>query len=204
MLLFLDVISPLPEFLLIEDNKVVLERKIIKKNSERLSDYLFETYILIDKELNLKEKLKKIAITIGPGSYTSLRVGAAFLSGLIISKSLLSYSFSIDDIFKFNMNINKNNNLGVFINSANNQKFFCFFDDENKIIYVKIEDTKFVLPKNIDTILYNEEKMILKSNNIQQIKFNFLEYFFLNYNKFKFSRNEIIKPVYISNNKVLN
>jgi len=41
MLLFLDVISPIPEFLLIEDNKVILQRKIINKESEKLSDNIF-------------------------------------------------------------------------------------------------------------------------------------------------------------------
>ncbi len=89
MLLFLDVISPLPEFFLIEDNKVIFSRKIIENTSEKLSDNILETYIQIDKDLNLSKNLKKISITIGPGSYTSLRVGAAFISGLYISKNLL-------------------------------------------------------------------------------------------------------------------
>ena len=35
MLLFLDVISPIPEFFIIEDNKVILQRKIINKESEK-------------------------------------------------------------------------------------------------------------------------------------------------------------------------
>tara|TARA_Y100000768_G_scaffold385037_1_gene370281 strand:- start:416 stop:1030 length:615 start_codon:yes stop_codon:yes gene_type:complete len=204
MLLFLDVVSPLPEFLLIEDNKIILERKIIKKSTQKLSDNIFESYISINKALNLEEKLNKIAITIGPGSYTSLRVGAAFLSGLKISRDLLTYTFSIDDIFKFNININQNNNLGVFINSANDQKFFCFLDNKKKIIYLKIEDKNFILPENIDTVLYNYKKINVEKKDIKQIRFNFTEIFFLNHQKLNFSRNKIIKPIYISNNKVIN
>ena len=82
MLLFLDVISPLPEFLVIEDNKVILHRKIIDNESDKLSDNIFQAFIGLNKGLNLIQNLEKIVITIGPGSYTSLRVGAAFVSGL--------------------------------------------------------------------------------------------------------------------------
>ena len=43
MLLFLDVISPIPEFCLIEDNKVVLKRKIITNETDRLSDNIIQS-----------------------------------------------------------------------------------------------------------------------------------------------------------------
>ena len=61
MLLFLDVISPIPEFLLIEDNKVILQRKIINKESDKLSDNIFEIYMQINNHYNLDQKLKKIS-----------------------------------------------------------------------------------------------------------------------------------------------
>ena len=204
MLLFLDVISPLPEFLLIEDNKVILQRKIINKESEKLSDNIFEIYMQINNHYNLDQKLKKISITIGPGSYTSLRVGASFVAGLTISKKLLFYSFSIDDIFKFELNNQNNNNAGIYINSANNQNFICILDNNNKIQYFKLEDDKFVLPENINTILYNEKKIDLSDKNIEQFKFSFAENLFQNYKRLDFSLSQIVKPIYISNNKILN
>ena len=204
MLLFLDVISPIPEFLLIEDNKVILQRKIINKESDKLSDNIFEIYMQINNHYNLDQKLKKISITIGPGSYTSLRVGASFVAGLTISKKLLFYSFSIDDIFKFELNNQNNNNAGIYINSANNQNFICILDNNNKIQYFKLEDDKFVLPENINTILYNEKKLDLSDKNIEQFKFSFAENLFQNYKRLDFSLNQIVKPIYISNNKILN
>ena len=90
MLLFLDVISPLPEFCVIDDNKVILQEKIIQNETDKLSDNIIQTYIEIDKRLNLTKNLKKISTTIGPGSYTSLRVGSAFISGLMISRNIPS------------------------------------------------------------------------------------------------------------------
>ena len=45
-------------------------------------------YLIIVLISHLTKNLKKISTTIGPGSYTSLRVGAAFISGLNISKEI--------------------------------------------------------------------------------------------------------------------
>ena len=86
MLLFFDVISPIPEICIIEDNKVVLTKKIISNESEKLSDNIFQVYLQLNKDLNFSKYLRKIAITNGPDSYTSLRIGAAFVSGLKYSK----------------------------------------------------------------------------------------------------------------------
>ena len=88
MLLFFDVISTIPEFYLIEEKKVILNRKILSKQGDKLSDNIFEVYSKLNSELNLTQNLKKIVITNGPGSYTSLRVGSAFVAGLSISKNL--------------------------------------------------------------------------------------------------------------------
>ena len=167
MLLFLDVISSLPEFLLIEDNKVVHKRKIIEKTSENLSDNIFESYMDICNDYNLNNNLKKISITIGPGSFTSLRVGAAFISGLKISKNLLYNGFSIDDIFKFKSSEYHNKEVGIFISSAKNQNFFCTYSKQNKVQYTKIENENFIIPKNLDIVLYNNINPSQLDNNIQ-------------------------------------
>jgi len=204
MLLFLDVISSLPEFLLIEDNKVVHKRKIIEKTSENLSDNIFESYIDICNDYNLNNKLKKISITIGPGSFTSLRVGAAFVSGLKISKNLLFNGFSMDDIFKFKSSEYHNKEVGIFVSSAKNQNFFCTYSKLNKVQYTKIENENFIIPKNLDIVLYNNINPSHLDNNIQHIKFTFPELFIDTYNRLNFTRNEIIRPLYISNNKILN
>ena len=60
MLLFLDVVSSIPEFSLIEDNKVILRRKIIREETEKLSDNIFEVYTQINKEVNLQQNLELI------------------------------------------------------------------------------------------------------------------------------------------------
>ena len=203
MLLFLDVISSIPEFCVIDDNKVILQQKITKDETDRLSDNIIQSYIEIDKRLNLTKNLTKISTTIGPGSYTSLRVGSAFISGLMISRKIPYYPLSIEDILNFNSIKYSKKNLGVFITSSNNQKFLCYKIKDNEMEYYKIENNKYLIPKNIDLILFNKSK-INKNNSLEQIKFSFFGEFYNNYNNLTFKKDIIIKPIYISNNQLLN
>ena len=203
MLLFLDVISPLPEFCVIDDNKVILQEKIIQNETDRLSDNIIQSYIAIDKRLNLTQNLKKISTTIGPGSYTSLRVGSAFVSGLMISRKISYYPLSIDDILNFNSKKYYKKNLGVFITSSNDQQFLCYKNKDNVMEYNKIENTKYSIPKHIELILFNKTE-INENNKLQQIQFSFFEEFYKNYYNLNFKKNITINPIYISNNQLLN
>ena len=203
MLLFLDLISSIPEFCVIDDNKVILQQKITQSETDKLSDNIIQSYIEIDKRLNLTKNLKRISTTIGPGSYTSLRVGSAFISGLMISRKIPYYPLSIEDILNFNSIKYSKKNLGVFITSSNNQKFLCYKIKDNEMEYYKIENNKYSIPKKIDLILFNKSK-IYENNELEQIKFSFFEEFYNNYNNLTFKKDIIIKPIYISNNQLLN
>ena len=203
MFLFLDVISPIPEFFIIEDNKVIYQRKIITNVSDKLSDNIFENYTEINNNFNLTDNLKKIAITIGPGSYTSLRVGAAFISGLQISKNLEFYPLSITDIYKFKLKTYKEEDLGFFICSSKNQNFFCTMSNQQNIEYTKIEDDTYLVADNITKIFYNYRQFDT-TKKVKQYKFSFIEEILMNYNTIEFLKNTIINPIYVSNNKILN
>ena len=203
MLLFLDIISSIPEFCVIDDNKVILQQKITQDETDRLSDNIIQSYTEIDKSLNLTKNLKKISSTIGPGSYTSLRVGSAFISGLMISHKIPYYPLSIQDILNFNSIKHSRKNLAVFITSSNNQKFLCYRIKDNEMEYHKIENNKYSIPKHIDLMLFNKSK-INENNELEQMKFSFFEEFYKNYNYLTFKKNIIIKPIYISNNQLLN
>ena len=204
MFLFLDVVNPIPEFFIFDDNKLILSKKIIYNDSQKLSDYVFQSYIEINTQLNLNKHITKVGMTIGPGSFTSLRVGAALISGIYISKNLPFCTISVYDIINFKSDKKLSQNTGVFMHSANDQKFFCNLNKDKTIEYNKIEDKEFSLPKNIDLIYYNHKKMDLQSTNCNQIKFSFEDEVLKNLEKIKFITNNIIKPIYISNNSILN
>ena len=200
MILFLDVISPLPEFYVIDDNKVIFAKKIISSELENLSDNIIQSYLEIDKELDLIQKLNKIALTIGPGSYTSLRVGAAFISGLRTKKQIPVCTISVGDI----VNFKSQKNAACFITSAKNQRFLCYIKNNGNIEYSKIESRDFEMPININIIYYNFQKYIPNNIHFKQFKFSFVDEL-IRYNRvLKFLNKSIIKPIYISNNKILN
>ena len=100
MILFLDTVSSLPEFFLIEDNKIVFSKKIITNNDEKMSDCIVSTYIELNKKFSLKKELNGIIVNTGPGSYTALRVGIAFVTGLSISQEISIVGLSCVDLFR--------------------------------------------------------------------------------------------------------
>ena len=204
MLLFLDVISPIPEFFVIEDNKVIIQRKIVKNMNDKLSDNIFESYSVINKELNTAQNIKKIAMTIGPGSYTSLRVGAAFISAIKISKNLIFCPISIEDFFKFKSEHNKTEEYAIYICSAQNQNYLCTINEEKKIVYNKLEDKNLTLPNKIKKIFYNSEKFNTSNKNIIQYEFSIIDEIIKYNKKLMFKNNIIVKPIYFSNNDLLN
>jgi len=201
MFLFLDVASPIPEFHLINDKKIIDSIKITNKTDQKLSDLLIPTYLQIDNDYNLSKKLKKLIITIGPGSYTALRVGASFIAGLSQSMDLPVAVISTTTIYKYLSDTNKK--IGIYFESSNNQKFFLY-KKNSEYINVKIENQNFVIPELISYIFYNLGLPKFIDNKIKSemfsIKMNVLE----NLHKLEFNKNLIIKPIYISNNSILN
>ena len=213
MILFLDTVSSLPEFSIIEDNKIIHSNQILSNQNEKMSDLLIPSYLLIEKKYNLKSKLQLLLINTGPGSYTALRVGIAFFSGLSLSQNIDIIGLPCIDLFRF---IIPNEELifsGVCISSSNDQNFIYFFDLKvNQFTIKKIEKNKSLEEQDIDLsilkkIYFNESLQenlnILPDVEIKIIKFSKLVN--QNIKKIKkYTKNEIIEPLYFSNNKILN
>tara|TARA_B100001250_G_C19764432_1_gene774026 strand:+ start:546 stop:1148 length:603 start_codon:yes stop_codon:yes gene_type:complete len=200
MFLFLDAASPIPEFHLIEDKKIIKSIKIIEDSDKKLSNSIIPKYLEINSIYNLNSNIKKLIVTIGPGSYTALRVGASFISGLSQSLSLPVTVVSTETIYDC---FNDNKEIGIYFESSNNQKFFSY---KKGLVFFheKIENENYILPKNISSIFYNlknpkfnDEKIYLKSFSIKEIILKNIELL-------EFKKNLIIKPIYISNNSILN
>ena len=54
MILYLDVVSSIPEFSIIEHNKIIFSTKIIQSVDEKLSDNIIPKYLEMDKSFNFQ------------------------------------------------------------------------------------------------------------------------------------------------------
>jgi tRNA A37 threonylcarbamoyladenosine modification protein TsaB len=201
MFLFLDVASPISEFHLINDKKIIDSIKITNNTDQKLSDLLIPTYIKIDNDYKLSKKLKKLIITIGPGSYTALRVGASFIAGLSQSMDLPVAVISTTTIYKHLSDTNKQ--IGIYFESSNNQKFFLY-KKNLEYINIKIENQNFIIPELISYIFYNIGLPKFIDTKIKSEIFSIKMHVLENLHKMEFNKNLIIKPIYISNNSILN
>ncbi len=201
MFLFLDVASPIPEFHLIKDKNIIVSSKIVENNNEKLSDNIIPKYLKINEKYNLNAKLTKFIITIGPGSYTALRVGASFIAGLSQSMGLPIATISTENIYKFLYN--RNMNGGIYFQSSNNQNFLTFKLEE-KFIHQKVENSNFIYPEHITNVFYNLKLPNLNHHSLLTEPFLIQDILLSNINNLEFAENIIIKPIYISNNIILN
>lgn len=201
MFLFLDVASPIPEFHLIKDKNIIVSLKIVENNDEKLSDNIIPKYLKINEKYNLNEKITKLIITTGPGSYTALRVGASFIAGLSQSMGLPVATISTENMYDF-LN-NRNMNSGIYFQSSNNQNFLTFKLDE-KFVHQKIENNNFIYPEHIKKVFYNLKFTNQNNQSLLSEPFFIQDILLSNINNLEFAENIIIKPIYISNNIILN
>ena len=85
MILFLDVVSPFPKFILIDNDKIIRSIHILDKNIIKISDNLLPKYLMLEKKYDLFNKINKFVVSTGPGSFTALRVGISFTYAMRIS-----------------------------------------------------------------------------------------------------------------------
>jgi len=201
MILLLDVASPIPEFHLINDKKIIHSIKIINNINQKLSDNLISAYLGINNAYYFYTKLKKLIITIGPGSYTSLRVGASFIAGISQSMKLPVSVISTETIYNFFYEENKQ--IAIYFESSNNQNFLSY-KKGSQFFHEKIENNQYSFSVPISHILYNKSTPKFINKDITSVFFLIKEIVIENLNKLDFKKDTTIKPIYISNNTLLN
>lgn len=212
MILFLDTVSPLPEFSLIKDNKIIYSKKILNSEFDKMSDSIISSYLEVDNKFLLSKNLELLIVNTGPGSYTSLRVGIAFLSGLSLSKNINLISVSCCELFCYAILKDDYLSSAIIIQSSNNQKYICLYSLEQKSYYIKKIES--------DRDLIDIERLKIKKlfTNSRLLKNEFsrleaLEYFHYDFSQLTcdnidaisvLPKKDVIEPIYISNNKILN
>tara|TARA_B100000579_G_scaffold204165_1_gene166898 strand:- start:410 stop:1015 length:606 start_codon:yes stop_codon:yes gene_type:complete len=201
MILFLDVVSPIPEIHLINDKIILDSFKIGGNIDQKLSDHLIPTYLKISNLYELPENITKLIVTIGPGSYTALRVGASFIAGLKQSLNIPVAMVSLENIYNY---LNKSNKpIGIYFESSNKQNFFSYMKGKT-FVHDKIENDNYQIPKSTSFIYYNLFTPKFLNKKIESENFSTKNIVLKNLDLLEFSNNHLIKPIYISNNSILN
>ncbi len=201
MFLLLDVVSPIPEFHLIDDKKIRDSIHILNNADEKLSDKLVSTYLNINNSYKLYKNIKKLIITIGPGSYTALRVGASFIAGLSQSMDLPVAVISTETIY--NYIIESGHKKGIYFESSNKQKFFSY-KKETEFIHEKVDNQNYSIPNSISLIFYNNSLPNFINSKISLQNFSIMKSVIQNLHRLEFNKNKIIRPIHVSNNIILN
>ncbi len=210
MILFLDPVSIYPKLVIVKNNKIFKSINILSKNNTKISDVLLEKYLKLSKSFNSKNKITKLVVCIGPGSYTSLRVSISFMYGLSISMNIPLYGISCTKLLSHSIKKNEFYKTFLLIFSSKEQNFICFPSKFKNLIYdiKKINDnfinSNFDL-KKFDKCICNYkpnkaiEKQYLKNKDviISKIENNVIYEDFINMKKLKH-----IEPIYVSENKL--
>jgi len=212
MILFLDTVSPLPVFSVIKENKVIKSIQILKKNSNKISDCIIPAYFTLQNQLQINDKIEKLIVCTGPGSFTALRVGIAFMYGLSIAKNISLIGTSCTDLLQFAISKSYEKKTLMIICSSNNQNFIAISSNKNdkylinkidvKLHSVKIDYSKYSYCISNSKLSSNIVKIIGKKICQQT---NFTEIVRLNLkNILSLPIKSIVEPIYISDNKLFN
>ena len=210
MILFLDTVSPLPVFSVIEENKVIKSIQVLSHNSKKISDCIIPAYFTLQNQLQANEKIEKLIVCTGPGSFTALRVGIAFMYGLSISKKISLIGISCSDLLQCVIPKSYEKKTLMIICSSNNQNFIAIsFNKSHKYLISKIDDklhsmkidynqyryciTNSKLPSNIVNVL--GKKICQQTNFTEIVKSNLT-------NILSLPIKSIVEPIYISENKL--
>ena len=210
MILFLDTVSPLPVFSVIKENKVIKSIQILSKNSKKISDCIIPAYFTLQNQLQVNDKIEKLIVCTGPGSFTALRVGIAFMYGLSISKNIPLIGISCADLLQFTIPKSYEKKTLMIICSSNNQNFIAISSNKShkylinkidvKLHSMKIDYNQYShcitnskLPSNIVNVL--GKKICQQTNFTEIVKFNLK-------NILSLPIKSIVEPIYISENKL--
>lgn len=211
MILFLDVVSPCPKFVLIENDNIIQSIHILDKNITKISDSLIPKYLMLERGKRFFNKINKLVVTTGPGSFTSLRVGISFMYGLSISNEVSICGISCIKLLNYSVKKSDFNKTLLLICSPNNQNFICIpFNKKQQNYQIhKINDDllKKINLDNFTNCISNHDMsydLVKRFPSVNKFTIQNVEKI-INFNILSNLNTEsVIKPIYISDNKLYN
>ncbi len=212
--------------LAVDTSTALLSMALFKKNvyyespankPDEFFDHSSNLVPYLDKLLKISNtklsELTLLAVNIGPGSFTGLRIGLSFIKTLAIELKLkivttTSFFLAVKEFFnKKNFLIHKNLQITVLLPSVKNE-FYIYNYAPTKKIHKNFADTKY-LPVEKIIPLIDKKSIIVTTQNIPQLDSwnlnivnysarNIIELVVENFNNcYKIVSSEKLFPLYI-------
>ena len=151
----------------------------------------------IDDDLKkIDTKVNYYAISIGPGSFTSLRISLSFLKGIVFSKNIPI--LPVQTLAALNVGTEKIGKHYIIIDSFKDRCFIQKFNNHTQIGTPYIE--KILNLKNLDYPIYGYSNNIDKNNYIKPSSLLIGAYVIRNYKRLIKKPANDISPIYLSEN----
>ena len=149
---------------ILKNNKVVLNlSKILNKTySKFLIPLLKES--LEQSNLDIK-KINNIIISLGPGSFTGVRIGIAAAKGLGIPHKINILGFNNMDVLVQSIDSNSKEKIVTIIKSKKNNYYYQLFDSKKK----PINKVSFFSINNLPNFFFNKNIIICGDLDIKLI-----------------------------------
>jgi len=137
MILAIETATEICSTALVHRSSVLIERSLSERNihSERLLSMIDE--ILREKNVS-KTSLDAVAVSIGPGSFTGLRIGLSAAKGLAMALDLPIIAVptldGIAEAFRMDESITKTKPFCAMIDAKRDEAFFSFYTIEKNEI----------------------------------------------------------------------
>ena len=191
--LSLDSCTSSPSVSIFINNKHLDTHQIKNMNSSKLACITNE--ILIRNSLKILE-LDYIAVTIGPGSFTGIRVGLSLTQGLCYSANLPIAPINLLDVFASDTAIKSNSMVALH---SHGDFIFCKDLNNNSTKLLDIKDLK---DKNIFGMGLEKFNDVINYNKLEYSSKQIGEYSIQYYDQI--IRNDIgsIQPIYLNEYKI--
>ena len=195
------------------NSKVIYSIQILDTKSNKISDNILPIFLKLQKKLKKNQKIEKLIVCRGPGSYTSLRIGIGFMFGLSYANNIPLIGIDCVKLLETGLSDKQKKETIIFISSLNNQNFVSYYcyKDENYLIK-KIDNLDSLMNLNIKIdsykYIFSNEKILINKNFFKIHKFfnkSFSEVIISNINSFlRLKHSDHISPIYVSEYKLLN
>lgn len=178
----------------------ILIFNLYKKN---IHDKLLTKYIsdlLNDLDILIQD-LSAIAVNIGPGSFTGLRVGISFVKALTLDEKPQIIAVSSTENYAYQLR-NMNKIIKIFLNSHSNFYYYQSFNEK----FESINDCKLVDINDFEFQSKSDYFLVTDKSDLESdISLNKIEYLMelsrFKFNNSLFTSNDLLIPNYVQDFK---